>query len=85
MAGILASCTATYLGIRLTGTEDMSIQQAMHLLGESLTPQQRKLVAAALRRNSMAAVRQLLAMSKLDDAAGIEARAAIQQLREVLK
>lgn len=85
VAGILASCVTTYVGIRLTGTDDMTIQEAMDLLGKPLTDQQRKLVAAALRRNGLAAVRQLLAMAKIDDAAGIEARAALVQLREALK
>lgn len=81
--GILASCATTYVGIRLTSTE-MAIDEAMELAGRDLTVQQRKLVASALRRHGLAVVRQLVAMAKLDDAAGIEARAAILQLREAL-
>ena len=85
LVGILASCATTYIGIRLTGTEDMTIQEAMDLLGNDLTAQQRKLVAAALRRQGLAAVRQLLVMARVEDAAGVEARTALLQFREALK
>ena len=83
LVGILASCAATYAGLRLT-SPDMAIDEAMSLVGRDLTAQQRKLVAAAMRRHGLAMVRQLTEMARMDDAAGIEARAALQQLREVL-
>jgi hypothetical protein len=83
--GILASCTCTYVGIRLTGTDRMTIEEAMSLVGKDLTEQQRKLVAAVIRRQSLAAVRQLVSMAKMDDAAGIEATEALRQLRELLR
>jgi hypothetical protein len=85
LVGILASCTATYMGIRLVGTDRMTIEEAMDLVGKDLTDQQRKVVAAVLRRHCTAAVRQLLSMAKIDDPAGIEATEAIRQLRELLK
>lgn len=85
VCAVLASCAATYVGIRLVGTDRMTIEEAMDLVGDDLTDQQRKVVAAVLRRHSLAAVRQLVAMARMDNAAGIEAREAIRQLREVLK
>ena len=84
LVGILASCATTYVGIRLVNPE-MPIDEAMNLMGRDLTAQQRKLVASALRRHGLAMVRQLTAMAKMDDAAGVEARAALSQLREALK
>jgi len=85
LLGILASCTCTYVGIRLMGTDRMTIEDAMALLGKDLTAQQRKIVASVLRRETMAAVRQLVLMSKIDDSAGVEATEAVRQLREALK
>jgi len=85
LLGILASCTCTYVGIRLMGTDRMTIEDAMDLLGKELTAQQRKVVAAVLRRQTVAAVRQLASMATIEDAAGIEATEAMRQLREVLK
>jgi hypothetical protein len=85
LLGILASCTCTYVGIRLMGTDRMTIEDAMDLIGKDLTEQQRKVVAAVLRRQTVAAVRQLVLMAKINDVAGIEATEAVRQLREVLK
>lgn len=84
VVGILASCATTYVGIRLVNPE-MPIDEAMDLMGRDLTAQQRKLVASALRRHGLAMVRQLTAMARMDDAAGVEARSALAQLREAIK
>jgi len=67
------------------GTDRMTIEDAMSLLGKDLTEQQRKVVAAVLRRQTVAAVRQLVLMAKINGVAGIEATEAVRQLREILK
>ena len=85
LASVLVGCVSTCVGIRLTGTDTMSIKEAMDLMGHNLTAQQRKLVASALRRQGLVAVRQLLIMAEMDDTAGLEATEAIRQLREALK
>jgi hypothetical protein len=85
IASVLAGCVGTYVGIRLTGTDAMSIKDAMDLMGQSLTDQQRKLVAAALHRQGLIAVRELKIMARVQDSAGIEATEAIRQLREELR
>jgi uncharacterized membrane protein len=85
IASVLAGCVGTYVGIRLTGTDAMSIKDAMELMGHSLTDQQRKLVAAALRRQGLIAVRELMVMAREQDSAGIEATEALRQIREVIR
>lgn len=69
---------------RARGTFDMGVAEAIQALTHPTTDDERKVVVAALRRNACLAAMALVEESGPTTAAGREAAAALDHLREVL-
>jgi hypothetical protein len=83
---IAASCLASgYAAVRLCCTHEMSLEEAITLVGQDVTARQRKLAAAALRRRCLEALRALAMIAAEESPAGVEARNALEQIEELLR
>lgn len=79
---LLGATAAKFQGM---GTREMTVAEAVKGLRTAETPNQRKLAAAALRRQAIAALAALRDAARCEDAGGAEARTAIEHLREELR
>lgn len=62
----MLSCACTYAFNQWTKPNDLTIEDAMRLVGEDLTPNQRSIIISALRREALVAARQLSLMAETD-------------------
>jgi len=66
-------------------TDSMTIADAIDTLKDDLTAEQRKLVAAAVRRQVLAGIRAAKELALANDVAAVEAQRALEQFRESLR
>ena len=85
---VVASCAATHLVTKLhmKNTKNMTLEEAIALKGtETLTPEQKHLVAAAIRRRVLEGVRHLKELRFQGGLAAIEAHNGLKQVLEDVK
>lgn len=66
-------------------TRAMTLDEAAAIVASSADPKRVSYAAAAIRRAGAQSIALLRDLAQRDDAAGVEARAALQHLREALR
>lgn len=81
----IAAMTSAVVTASFHNAGSMTLEEAMRLAGQHLTPEQRQLVAIAAHEQTVSGVRLLLTLAEAPGLAGDEARAALDRLRMLLR
>ena len=84
-AVLTATATVVITASSMRSTASMTLEEAMRLAGQTLTAEQRHLVARAAHEQTAAGVRLLLTLAAEHGPAGEEARNALVNLRVMLR